>query len=173
MDELKQLRVLLEKEREERKKETTSLWYAMRRLSAGQSVTFPPEVAASSLAEDEDETSLFPGEAETEEVGSTDILQQILCGDMDPPDFAGLDVRRTTGEEATGGAPKLSQGQVCTSGPAGGMPAAAERRSALVVGDSMVHHGPFRAKKSLMDLVFLGGAWGHMGRDGANLHGPD
>ena len=63
-------------------------------------MTFPPVVAASSLEEDEDETSLFPGRVETEEVRPADILQQILCGDMDPPDFAGLGVESESREDA-------------------------------------------------------------------------
>ena len=82
MEELKQLRMLLDKESEERKKEATSLRYVMKRLSAGQSVTFLLEIAASSLEEDEDETSLFPGRVETEEVGSADILRQIFLQDL-------------------------------------------------------------------------------------------
>ena len=44
MEEVAQLRAALREEREQREKAVTALWYAIKRLSAGQSVTIPSSV---------------------------------------------------------------------------------------------------------------------------------
>ena len=87
--ELSRLRSCLEAEREERKKEVAALWRAVKRLSLGQSVALPRGADAIDVTAPDVNQELFPDQGD-DQPDADNILQQILEGEIDPPDFSGM-----------------------------------------------------------------------------------
>ncbi|KAF0305057.1 hypothetical protein FJT64_023244 [Amphibalanus amphitrite] len=81
--------VAVVREREERKKEVAALWRAVKRLSLGQSVVLPRGADAIDVTAPDVNEELFPDQRD-DQPDADNILQQILEGEIDPPDFSGM-----------------------------------------------------------------------------------